>query len=65
MSLMYDLLYINADKQIDKLKDYLDSLEECDLDKIGDLEKNLKWFIENYIESDLFMAKRITEAKTY
>lgn len=50
MSFMYDCLYIDADKQIDIIKDYLDSLDECDLDKIGDLEKNLKWFIENYIK---------------
>lgn len=50
MSIMYDCLYIDADKQIDIIKDYLDSLDECDLDKIGDLEKNLKWFIENYID---------------
>lgn len=30
MTIMYDCLYIEADKKIDAIKDYLDSLEECE-----------------------------------
>ena len=50
MSLFYDCAYIEADKKIDIIKDYLDSLEECNIDKIGDLAENLEWFIKHYID---------------
>lgn len=52
MTMMYDCLYIEADKKIDVIKDYLDSLEECDMDKIALLTENLEWFIKHYIESE-------------
>ena len=52
MSYFYDCAYIEADKKIDIIKDYLDSLEECDIDKIGDLAENLEWFIKHYIDED-------------
>lgn len=49
MSIMYEFAWIDADNQIDIIKNYLDSLDEGDLAKISDLTNNLKWFIENYI----------------
>lgn len=52
MSLFYDCTYIEADKKIDGIKDYLDSLEECDIDKIRDLTENLEWFIKHYINNE-------------
>ena len=51
MTLMYDVAYIDADKKIDVIKDYLDGLEECDIDKIIELSVDLQWFIDNYLES--------------
>ena len=52
MTLLFDCAYIDADKKIDIIKDYLDSLEECDIDKIADLTENLDWFRKHYIESE-------------
>lgn len=52
MSLFYDCAYIEADKKIDIIKDYLNSLEEHDIDKIGDLADNLEWFIKYYINKE-------------
>ena len=40
MSLFYDCAYIEADKKIDIIKDYLDSLEECDIDKLNEVFNN-------------------------
>lgn len=51
MTLLYDSLWIKADEKIDIIKDYLDSLEECDMDKIVELTENLDWFIKHYLES--------------
>lgn len=52
MSYFYDCVYIEADTKIDIIKDYLDSLEECDIYKIRDLAENLEWFIKHYIDED-------------
>ena len=49
MSLFYDCAYIEADKKIDIIKDYLNSPKEHDIDKIGNLADDLEWFTKYYI----------------
>lgn len=53
MTLLYDCLYFKADEKIDEIKDYLNSLQECDLDKISLLIENLNWFIKHYVEYEV------------
>lgn len=47
MTLEFDRYYIEAEKQIDRIKDYLDSLGEDDLQEIYDLTSSVEYFCDN------------------
>lgn len=47
MTLEFDRYYIEAEKQIDRIKNYLDSLGEDDLQEIYDLTCSVEFFCDN------------------
>lgn len=47
MTLEFDKYYIEAEKQIDRIKNYLDSLGEDNLQKIDDLTSSVEYFCDN------------------
>nr|DAH61748.1 MAG TPA: hypothetical protein [Caudoviricetes sp.] len=47
MTLEFDKYYIEAEKQIDRIKNYLDSLGEDNLQEIDDLTSSVEYFCDN------------------
>ncbi len=47
MTLEFDKYYIEAEKQIDRIKNYLDSLGEDNLQKIDDLTSSVEYSCDN------------------
>lgn len=50
MTIIFDKYYIEAEKQIDRIKNYLDSLGEDDLSEIYDLTLLVKDFCDRELE---------------
>lgn len=50
MTLVFDKYFIEAEKQIDRIKNYLDSLGENDLSEIYDLTLLVKDFCDRELE---------------
>lgn len=50
MTIAFDRYYIEADKQIDRIKNYLDSLEEDNLMEMYDLAQLVKDFCDRELQ---------------